>query len=214
MYFCGRGPLLSILPSPINARKLAKNGSPRLDGLLRAAPLQKRLRLRRSLTEASKKRNSSAAQGRSVGARAPSIGRSSVSNLSFPRMRTWLHKVRNLGSSTRRRVSAMCASGRSREIAGIFAHLCEGSSWRFPTLRANSHAAQRAIQSAICRLPNGATAIGRGALLSLWRLMFGMVHLENCISRCPFGLWRHPLPCLSLAHTNICIHIGRSVGLS
>ena len=84
---CAGGALLSIPPSPIIARKLAKNGSPRLDGLLRAAPLQKRLRLRRSLTEASKKRNSSAAQGRRGGARAPSIGRSSVSNLSFPRMR-------------------------------------------------------------------------------------------------------------------------------
>ena len=126
---------------------------------------------------------------------------------------TWLHQVRNLGGSTGRRVSAMGASGRSREIAGIFAHLCEGRSERFPTLRENSRAAQRAIQSAICRLPNGATAIGRGALLSLRRLMFGMVHLESCISWCPFGLWRHPLPCLSLAHTNICIHIGRSVPL-
>ena len=90
---CAGGALLatsvvvSIPPSPIIARKLAKNGSPRLDGLLRAAPLQKRLRLRRSLTDASKKRKSSAAQGRSGGARAPSIGRSSVSNLSFPRMR-------------------------------------------------------------------------------------------------------------------------------
>ena len=30
--------VLSIPPSPIIARKLAKNGSPRLDGLLRAAP--------------------------------------------------------------------------------------------------------------------------------------------------------------------------------
>ena len=129
------------------------------------------------------------------------------------RQTTWLHQVRNLGGSTGRRVSAMGASGRSREIAGIFAHLCEGRSERFPTLRENSRASQRAIQSAICRLPNGATAIGRGALLSLRRLMFGMVHLESCISWCPFGLWRHPLPCLSLAHTNICIHIGRSVPL-
>ena len=40
--------------------------------------------------------------------------------------------------------------------------------------------------------------------------MFGMAHLESCISWRPFGLWRHPLPCLSLAHTNICIHIGRT----
>ena len=86
------------------------------------------------------------------------------------RQTTWLHRVRNPGSSPGRRVSAMCASGRSREIAGIFAHLCEGSSERFPSLRENSRAAQRAIQSAICRLPNGATAIGtgtgRGPLLS------------------------------------------------
>ena len=40
--FAGQ-PLLSIPPSPINVRKLAKNGPPRLDGLLRAAPLQKKL---------------------------------------------------------------------------------------------------------------------------------------------------------------------------
>ena len=102
------------------------------------------------------------------------------------RQTTWLHRVRNPGSSPGRRVSAMCASGRSREIAGIFAHLCEGSSERFPTLRENSRAAQRAIQSAICRLPNGATAIGRGALLSLRRLMFGMVHFRELYLLVPF----------------------------
>ena len=36
---------------------------------------------------------------------------------------------------------------------------------------------------------------------------------RESLSLRPFGLWRHPLPCLSLAHTNICIHIGRSVPL-
>ena len=41
--------------------------------------------------------------------------------------------------------------------------------------------------------------------------MFGMVCFRELYLLVPFGLWRHPLPCLSLAHTNICIHIGRNM---
>ena len=127
------------------------------------------------------------------------------------RQTTWLHQVRNLGGSTGRRVSAMGASGRSREIARIFAHLCEGTSAKYPTLRENSRAAQRASHSVgylpTANVPNKRSDRDQVSV----RLMFGMVHLESCISWCPFGLWRHPLPCLSLAHTNICIHIGRSI---
>ena len=53
----------------------------------------------------------------------------------------------------------------------------------------------------------------RSALLSFLETYVWYGLLRELYLLVPFGPWRHPLPCLSLAHTNICIHIGRSVPL-